>query len=236
MFMAKAQEEKVGFFTRLKQIGMVFKFTAKQDKWFMPLVAAAVLLPLALTVVAFFLTPWGWLVIPLGIMITLLAVLIVLNLRSNAAMMNSMEGQPGAAVHLISQMRGDWRVNVEKPLSATTQMDVVHLVLGKPGVILIAEGNPQRVRQMLGEQKRRLGKVIGDAPLYDYIIGNEEGQLSIRKLRMTLLRLPRNLSGKEVNQLDRALTALTARPTLPKGQLPKDMRPPKGAMRQMRGR
>ncbi|HCT75708.1 MAG TPA: DUF4191 domain-containing protein [Micromonosporaceae bacterium] len=234
--MAKAQEEKVGFFTRLKQIGMVFKFTAKQDKWFMPLVAAAVLLPLALTVVAFFLTPWGWLVIPLGIMITLLAVLIVLNLRSNAAMMNSMEGQPGAAVHLISQMRGDWRVNVEKPLSATTQMDVVHLVLGKPGVILIAEGNPQRVRQMLGEQKRRLGKVIGDAPLYDYIIGNEEGQLSIRKLRMTLLRLPRNLSGKEVNQLDRALTALTARPTLPKGQLPKDMRPPKGAMRQMRGR
>lgn len=236
MFMAKAQEEKVGFFTRLKQIGMVFKFTAKQDKWFLPLVAAAVLLPIALTVVAFLLTPWGWLVIPLGIMIMLLAVLIVLNLRSNAAMMNSMEGQPGAAVHLISQMRGDWRVNVEKPLSATTQMDVVHLVLGKPGVILIAEGNPQRVRQMLGEQKRRLGKVIGDAPLYDYIIGNEEGQLSIRKLRMTLLRLPRNLSGKEVNQLDRALTALTARPTLPKGQLPKDLRPPKGAMRQMRGR
>jgi hypothetical protein len=89
---------------------------------------------------------------------------------------------------------------------------------------------------MLGEQKRRLGKVIGDAPLYDYIIGNEEGQLSIRKLRMTLLRLPNNLTGKEVNQLDRALTALTSRPTMPKGQLPKDLRPPKGAMRQMRGR
>lgn len=236
MFMAKAQEEKVGFGTRLKQIGMVFKFTAKQDKWFLPLVAGAVLLPIAITVALFLLTSWGWFVIPLGIMLTLLAVLIVLNLRSNAAMMNSMEGQPGAAVHLISQMRGDWRVNVEKPLSATTQLDVVHLVIGRPGVILIAEGNPQRLRPMLGEQKRRLTKVIGEAPLYDYIIGNDEGQLSIRKLRMTLLRLPRNLSGKEVNQLDRALTALTARPSMPKGQLPKDMRPPKGAMRQMRGR
>jgi hypothetical protein len=234
MFMAKAQEEKVGFTTRLKQIGMVFKFTAKQDKWFLPLVAAAVLIPLALTVVAFFL--WNWYVIPLGIMLTLLAVLIVLNLRSNAAMMNSMEGQTGAAVHLISQMRGDWRVNVEKPLAATTQMDVVHVVISKKGVILVAEGQPQRLRPMLGEQKRRLGKVIGDAPLYDYIIGNEEGQLSIRKLRMTLLRLPNNLTGKEVNQLDRALTALTSRPTMPKGQLPKDLRPPKGAMRQMRGR
>lgn len=232
--MAKAQEEKVGFFGRLKQIGLVFKFTAKQDKWFLPLVAAAVLIPLALTVL--FTILWGWIYLPLGIMIALLAVLIVLNLRSNAAMMNTMEGQPGAAAHLISQMRGDWRVNVEKPLAATTQMDVVHLVLGKPGVILIGEGNPQRLRQMLGEQKRRLGKVIGDAPMYDYIIGTEEGQLSIRKLRMTLLRLPRNLTGKEVNQLDRALTALTARPTLPKGQLPKEFRPPKGAMRQMRGR
>jgi hypothetical protein len=72
--------------------------------------------------------------------------------------------------------------------------------------------------------------------MYDFIIGSGEGQVNIRKLRMTLVRLPRNLSGKEVNQLDRALTALTARPTLPKGQLPKEFRPPKGAMRQMRGR
>ncbi|GIH09374.1 membrane protein [Rhizocola hellebori] len=242
MFMAKAQEKKPGFFAQIKQIGLVFKFTAKADRWFMPLVAAAVLIPLALTVVAALL--WGWVAIPLGIMIILLAVLIVLNLRSNSAMMNSMEGQTGAAVQLISNMRGDWRVNVEKPLamhmdkaqSALNQMDVVHAVIGRPGVILIAEGQPHRLRQMLGEQKRRLGKVIGDAPLYDYIIGNEEGQLPIRKLRMTLLRLPRNLSGKEVNQLDKALTALTARPTMPRGQLPKDLRPPKGAMRQMRGR
>jgi len=109
-------------------------------------------------------------------------------------------------------------------------------VVGRPGVILIAEGQSHRLRQMLGEQKRRLGKVIGDAPLYDYIIGNEDGQVPIRKLRMTLLKLPRNLSGKEVNQLDKALTALTARPTMPRGQLPKDLRPSKGAMRQMRGR
>jgi len=232
--MAKSQDEKVSFGTRLKQIGMVFKFTAKQDKWFAPLAAGAVIIPLALTVPAFIM--WGWFAIPFGIMIALLALLIVLNLRSNAAMMNAMEGQPGAGAQIVSQMRGDWRVNLERPLSATTQMDVVHLVLGKPGVILLAEGNPARLRSMLGEQKRRLGKVIGDAPMYDFIIGNDEGQIPIRKLRMTLLRLPRNLSGKDINQLDRALTALTARPTMPKGQLPKEFRPPKGMMRQMRGR
>lgn len=221
--MAKA-EEKVSFFQRLKQIGMVFKFTAKQDKWFTPLVVAAVVLPLAITV-AIFLFTGQWIWIPLGVLTMLLAVLIVLNLRSNTAMMNMMEGQPGAAGQLVEQMRGDWRV--KQAVSATTQFDVVHLVIGKPGVILLAEGNPARLKPLLGEQKRRLSKVIGDAPLYDYIIGTEEGQLSIRKLRMTLMRLPRNLSGKEVNALDRALTALNARPQMPRGQLPKEFRPPR---------
>jgi hypothetical protein len=229
--MAKPQEEKVSFIQRLKQIGTVFTFTAKQDRWFVPLVTAAVLIPLAVSVALFFVFEW-W-VIPFGILAILLAVLIVLNTRSNAAMMNMMEGQAGAAGHLIEQMRGDWRV--KQAVASTTQMDVVHLVIARPGVILIGEGAPQRVRPLITEQKRRLGKVIGDSPLYDYIIGNDEGQLSLRKLRMTLMRLPRNLSGKEVNALDRALTALTARPAMPRGALPKEFRPPKGA-RQNRGR
>ncbi|MDI1465539.1 DUF4191 domain-containing protein [Catellatospora sp. KI3] len=227
--MAKA-EEKVSFFQRLKQIGMVFSFTAKQDRWFVPLVAAAALIPLAVTIAAVLLGA-GWLWLPIGILFALLAVLIVLNLRSNTAMMNMMEGQPGAAGQLVEQMRGDWRV--KQAVSATAQMDVVHLVIGKPGVILLAEGAPQRVKPLLGEQKRRLAKVIGDTPLYDYIIGTEEGQLSIRKLRSTLLRLPVRLKGKDINALDRALTALTARPQMPKGGLPKEFRPkmPRGRMR-----
>ena len=52
--MAKPQEEKVSFIQRLKQIGTVFTFTAKQDRWFVPLVTAAVLIPLAVSVALFF--------------------------------------------------------------------------------------------------------------------------------------------------------------------------------------
>lgn len=229
--MAKPQE-KVSFVTRLKQIGMVFSFTAKRDRWFIPLAAAAVLLPLALTVVAVVL--WGWLWLPIGILLAVLALLIVLNLRSNAAMMNAAEGQPGAAATILDNMRGDWRVT--PAVSSTTQMDMIHLVIGRPGVILLAEGNPQRIRGLLGQEKRRLAKVIGTAPLHDYVIGQGENELPIRKLRTTLMRLPRNLSGKEVNALDKRLKALSARPQMPKGAIPKNMRPPKGAFRQSRGR
>nr|WP_221376242.1 DUF4191 domain-containing protein [Actinoplanes polyasparticus] len=228
--MAKEQE-KVSFGTRLKQIGQVFSFTAKQDKWFVPLLLAAVLIPLALTVVLVIM--FGWIYLPIGIMVTLLAAVIVLNLRSNAAMMNAAEGQPGAAASLIENMRGDWRV---RPAAAsTTQFDMVHVVIGRPGVILLAEGNAQRVRGLLGQEKRRLSKVIGNAPLYDYVIGSDEGQLPVRKLRTTMMRLPRNLTGKDVNALDKRLGALMARPQMPKGAIPKNMRPNKG-IRQQRPR
>ncbi|GAA2666860.1 DUF4191 domain-containing protein [Actinoplanes palleronii] len=230
--MAKPQE-KVSFVERLKQIGQVFTFTAKQDKWFVPLVAAAVLIPVALTVMAVLLG-WGLLWIPVGVLVTLLAVLIVLNLRSNAAMMNVAEGQPGAAASLMENMRGDWRVR--PAASSTTQFDMVHVVIGRPGVILLAEGNPQRVRALLGQEKKRLSKVIGNAPLYDYVIGTEEGQLPVRKLRTTMLRLPRNLTGKDVNALDKRLGALMARPQMPKGAIPKNMRPGGKGMRQQRPR
>ncbi len=227
------QQEKVSFRERLKQIGMVFSFTAKRDKAFVPLAAAAVLIPLALTAVAVAMG-LGLIWIPLGILVALLALLIVLNLRSNSAMMNAAEGQPGAAASILESMRGDWRVS--PAVSSTTQLDMVHLVVGKPGVILLGEGNPQRVRGLLGQEKRRLAKVIGTAPLYDYVIGTGEDELSIRKMRTTLLRLPKPLTGKDVNALDKRLKALSARPRMPKGAIPKDMRPPKGAFRQMRGR
>ncbi|WP_412742365.1 DUF4191 domain-containing protein [Krasilnikovia sp. MM14-A1004] len=230
--MAKPQE-KVSFGTRLKQIGQVVGFTAKQDKWFVPLVAAAVLIPLALTVLVVLLGG-GLVWIPIGIMIALLGALIVLNLRSNAAMMNAAEGQPGAAASILENMRGDWRVR--PAASSTTQFDMVHVVIGRPGVILLGEGQPQRVRNLMSQEKRRLAKVIGNAPLYDYVIGTEEGQLSIRKLRTTVMRLPRNLSGKDVNALDKRLGALMARPQMPKGAIPKNMRPSKGAFRQQRPR
>jgi Domain of unknown function (DUF4191) len=113
---------------------------------------------------------------------------------------------------------------------------MVHIVIGRPGVILLGEGQPQRVRTLIGQEKRRLSKVIGNTPLYDYVIGTGDGQLSIRKLRTTVMKLPRNLTGKDVNALDKRLAALMARPQMPKGAIPKNMRPSKGAFRQQRPR
>jgi hypothetical protein len=227
------QEEKVGFFGRLKQIGMVFSFTAKRDKWFLPMAVAAAVLPLALAVAAFILG-FGWIWIPTGAMLALLALLIVLNIRSSKVFMAAAEQQPGAAASIVERMRGDWRVT--PAISSTTQFDMVHLVLNRRGVILLAEGDRRRVRGLLGQEKKRLSKVIGSAPLYDFILGHGEDEVPLRKLRMQLTRLPKTMSGRDVNSLDKRLKALATRPRMPKGAIPKDMvprniRPPKNALR-----
>ncbi|GAA0735307.1 DUF4191 domain-containing protein [Dactylosporangium roseum] len=233
--MAKAQEpEKVGFFTRLKQIGMVFSFTAKRDKLFVPLVVAVVLVPLVTVGLLFGFGVISWIWLPLGVLLALLGTVIVLNLRSQKAMMKEAEGQPGAAASIIENMRGDWRVT--PAVASTTQFDMVHLVIGRPGVILLGEGNPGRVRGLINQERRRLVKVIGNADLRDYVIGNDEGQLPLAKVRSTLIRLPRTITGKDVNSLDKRLKALSARPQMPRGAMPKNMKPPKGAFKAMRGR
>jgi hypothetical protein len=94
--MAKAAEpEKVGFWQRLRQIGIAFSFTAKRDRLFVPLVVAAVLLPLAVAFLLFALG-LGWLWFPIGVLLALALVMVVLNLRSTKAMMTEAEGKPGS--------------------------------------------------------------------------------------------------------------------------------------------
>jgi hypothetical protein len=230
--MAKAQQpEKVGFRKRLREIGMVFAFTARNDKLFVPLLIGVVLLGAGLTVLMVLL--WNLLFIAGGVMLTILGVLIVLNLRANSALMKEAERMPGAAAEIVSRMRGDFRVT--PAFVSTTQMDFVHLVLCRGGVVLLGEGHAGRVKGLIGQERKRLSKVIGSADLRDFMIGHGEGEVPIKKLRMTLMRLPRTLTGKEVNALDKRLKALNARPNLPKGAIPKSMRPPKGAFRAMRG-
>jgi hypothetical protein len=221
--MAKAPEpEKLSFFGRIKQIGMVFAFTAKRDKLFVPLVVLAVVLAAAVTTVLVFVL--GPIFIVVGIMLAALAVVIVLNLRANKAMLAEAENQPGASASIVENMRGDWRVT--PAIASTTQFDMVHLVIGRSGIVLLGEGAPSRVKALIGQERRRLSKVIGSAEMRDFIVGKGEGEVPIQKLRATLVKLPRTLTGKDVNALDKRIKALTARPQMPKGAIPKNMRPP----------
>jgi hypothetical protein len=239
--MAKAAEpEKLGFIERIKQIGMVVGFAAKGDKKFLPLTAAAVGVPLIILILVLVLGSHSIVSTVLWVfsmvLIAFLAFMIVLRNRSDALYMRQAENTPGAAAQIIENIpRSDFRVT--QALASTTDFDMVHLVLSTRGVIFVGEGNnPGRIRQLMGQEKRRLAKVIGSAPMSDMIVGNGEGEIPIRKLRMALMKMPKTIAPKDVNALDIRLKALTARPQMPKGAIPKNMRPQTGAFRAPRGR
>jgi hypothetical protein len=234
--MAKATDDgrPRGFVATVKQIALVFRLTAKRDRIFLPIVIGVLVVAAVISVLLWFVFRWA--AIPFGLMLALLGVLITLNLRANKAFMSQIEGEIGAAATIVENMRGDWRIT--PGVAATTDMETaVHLVVCRAGVVLIGEGkNDSRVRNLLNGEKRRFGKVIGTSELKEIIVGQGEGQVPVRKLRMTLMKLPRTLTKTDVAALDKRLKALTARPQMPKGAIPKNMRPPKGQFRATRGR
>jgi hypothetical protein len=120
---------------------------------------------------------------------------------------------------VLEGMRGDWRVT--SGVAGTAQMDAVHRVLGRPGVILVAEGVPGRVRNLLAQEKKKVARIVGDTPIYDIVVGDDEGQVPLRKLSNHVMKLPRNLTAAEVNALGRRLSAMGGgRMPVPGGPLP----------------
>jgi uncharacterized protein DUF4191 len=212
---AKRAESKA----RRRQIWEAFKMQRKEDKALIPWMLGAFL---ACVVVVtgigwFFGVPW--LVLPIGIAVGALAAISIFGRRVQRSVYAKAEGQPGAAGWSLDNMRGRWRVT--QGVAGTTHLDAVHRVIGRPGVILVAEGAPHRVKTLLAQEKKRTARVAGTMPIYDVIVGNEEGQVPLKKLQRHLMKLPRNISAKEMDTIEARLAALGSRAAaLPKGPLP----------------
>ena len=207
------------FGQQVKMIGQAYKLTRKNDPklpWI--LLITFVLVATVVEVVGIlFQAPLVFL--PLAIVMGLLAALIVFGRRAQGSAYRQVEGQPGAAAWVLEGMRGGWKVDAG--VAGTPQLVAVHRVLGRPGVILVAEGSPNRTRGLLAQEKKRLARVVGDTPIYDVSVGDAEGQVPLRKLSQHVMKLPRNLNPGEVNALTKRISALgCARMPVPGGPLP----------------
>jgi hypothetical protein len=210
---------------RWKQIVQAYKLTYARDRqlpWWMimtfALTAALVFLLMTLVGLPLFVS------IPMALLFGVLGLMIVFGRRAQKAAFGQVEGQPGAAGWALQNMRGDWRVT--QGVQLNSQLDAVHRVLGRPGVVLVGEGQAHRVRPLMAQEKKRVARIAGDAPIYDVLIGDDEGQVPLRKLNNHLVKLPRNLSQQQVNALEKRMAALggTKSAPLPKGPMPKQAR------------
>jgi hypothetical protein len=219
---------------RLKQIRAAWNMTRQADPKVLPLCLAAFFGPLLLALAIGLVIGPLWLWLPLGFMIGLLATTFVFGRRVQKTAFAGVEGQAGAAAAVLNAARGDWRVT---PAAAfNRESELVHRVVGRPGIILVAEPGPTGVhkgtRNLVATEKKKLSRYIGsDVPVYDLLVGDEEGQVPLRGIEKHLMKLPRNLKGKQVNELDNKLKAIPAALPIPKGPMPTTGRMPRGKMR-----
>jgi F0F1-type ATP synthase assembly protein I len=204
-----------------RNIRQAFTLTRKQDSRFLPvLIIAAVLGAAVAYVIVFLVTGSPYLPIPLALVFGLVAGMFVFSRRAQRSMFAQAEGQAGAAGWMLQQqLRGDWRLT--QAVAGTTQLDAVHRLVGRPGVVLVGEGAPHRVRGLIAQEKKRTARVVGETPIYDITIGTGEGDMRLSKLNRYLLKLPANLSKDQVAALEKRLAALGgAKTPLPQGPMP----------------
>lgn len=201
------------------QIFEAFKMQRREDKGLLPWMIGAFLLPVVVLLGAGLLLHMQWYLVPLGVLLGVLGAMIVFARRVQRNVYLKAEGQPGAAGWALDNLRGRWKV--EQAVAGTSQLDAVHRVLGRPGVVLVAEGAPHRVKSLLAQEKKRVARVIGQTPIYDIVVGNDEGQVPLAKLQSHIMKLPRNMSPSQVDGLEKRLGALSNRGmALPKGPMP----------------
>lgn len=209
----------------------VWKMTREQDPKLPLIVLGPALLVLAVFVVVGGLVLHHWVLFSaLGVLLALLTGTTLFGRRATGTMYLQVEGRPGAAAAILQGMRGDWRVT--PAVGFTRNQELVHRVIGRAGVVLVGEGpSTSAIRQLIIDQKKRVGRVAPETPIHDLIVGEDDpDRTSIRKLQSTIVKLPRSLRKTEVNAVEARMKALGG-PNVP---VPKGPVPTRMPRRQMR--
>jgi hypothetical protein len=210
---------------RLKQIRMVAKLVNQQNKRALPITfGAAAGLIIVFLLIGLFVGPL-FLYLPFGILFGLLAAMILFGRFAQRAQYSAIDGQLGAAAAILQNMRGDWTVT--PAIAGNRTMDVVHRAVGRPGVVLVGEGVPSRVAQLLAAERKRTERVAHGVPIHEFQAGNDEGQIPVSKLQRKITTLPRTLRPTAVSDLNYRLKALQPTMQMPKGPMPKGARQPR---------
>ncbi|MEV0587831.1 DUF4191 domain-containing protein [Nonomuraea sp. NPDC050310] len=216
-------DEKPG---RIKQLRMIAQIIQQANPKGMPIVFLSAVATLAVVVVVGVLLGFVWYAVFLGLMLAVLVGLIVFGQLAQKAQYSILHGQTGAAAAVLQGMRGNWQVT--PAIAVNRDQDLIHMVVGFPGVILVSEGPKNRVGKMLAAEKKRVARVVLGVEIYDIQCGDDEGQVPIAKLQRQIMKLPRNLKKPAVNEVKDRLRSLPKNLPMPKGPMPKGTRMPRG--------
>ena len=166
---------------RIAQLRAVFTMTRQVDPavvWWMLLAFVGTL---ALAFVIGLLVGHPIYVMVLGIPLGFLLALIVMARRAERAAYQRYSGQPGAASMALQNLRRGWNVEQEPVAIDPRTQDLVFRAVGRPGVVLITEGPPNRSAKLAETERKRIARVLGpNVPVTVLQCGDGEGQIARR--------------------------------------------------------
>jgi hypothetical protein len=181
-----------------------------------------------------YLVPPRWVVadVILSLLLGVLVALIVFTRRATSAQYKQIEGKPGAALAALSVLKRGW--HTDQAVAFTRNQDVVHRVVGPPGIVLVGEGNSNRVRQLLGQERRKYARVVAETPLHEVVVGHGEGEVPLPKLSRSIAKMKREVKPAQITDIRARLRALDATRSslpIPKGPMPTSMKGMRGNLR-----
>lgn len=224
------------FRTNLRQFGTAFKLTREADAKLVPIMAGTWLAVFVVVLVVGFVLDDPIVLGVLGAVLGLLAAIIVFGRRAQRAMYTRIHGEFGAGASVLKSMLSEKRGwDVTEAVRVNRSRDMIHRVLGRPGIILVGEGNPNRLRALFAEERKHLTRLFGpEVAIHDkdIVVGDEEGQIPLGRLQRTMTKLRPVLRPSQVNEYAQRLRAVGERQIpLPKGPIPRNGRMPRGNMR-----
>ena len=224
---------------RSKQLIQTYRMAKKSDRRIGLITLGAFLLGALVGFAVIYLLPGTGLLslilsIVGAILFGALAAMIIFGRRAQAAAFNQMEGRPGAAASALQMLRRGWKT--DPVVGFNKQQDIVHRVVGPPGIVLVGEGNPHRLKTLLATERRKHVRVLPETPIFEVVCGNGEGQVPLPKLVRHVTKLGRNVKPAEITDILARLKAIDAQRgtvPMPKGPMPTSM---KGMRGQQRGR
>jgi hypothetical protein len=223
---------------RRQQVVATYKMAKKSDRFLGLWILGAFVLGAAVGYGLFWLMPGsGWLGTVLSVVGALLfgmmTAAIVFGRRAQASAYRQMDGKLGSAASALSMLRRGWKV--DEVVGFTRQQDVVHRVVGPPGIVLVGEGSSHsRVKQLLVTERRKHERVASEIPIHEVICGRGDGEVPLPQLIKHVRKLGKNLRPADMTDLLYRLKALDAHRSnmpIPKGPVPTSMKGQRGNMR-----
>lgn len=169
----------------------------------------------------------------LFLLLSAFPVLLLVARKAERGAYRQIEGQPGEVGAALGSIRRGWSFQQE-PVAMDAggsrdphQMAMVYRAIGRPGVVLIAEGPAGRATKLLALERKRTGRLVPNVPVHALRVGAGQGQdvVATHQLVKRMNSLDKVLTKHEVPQIDKRLRSMGGlRPPIPQGMDPNRMR------------